>query len=267
MTHSGCKKLKKRRGMSVGTVFPFLQMNSAPFRTQSSPPTRAFGAGGGLSFAERAAAFRSTSEPAAATTATASNSAAANARIMPTSAVAATTEVTAPVAKPTFEKAPKLSAAAQAAYVPKNARPADVKVLPTADMFPALPSKNSAAKTEPVAKSENKKPTFADIMKKRVEQDAIEAEIAERERLREQERKEREERDNRYIQIGTRGNSAAVAHYEEEEDVDQGYDGMYEENAFARPTGGYNPSDYGYNAEEEMAPPVEDMGVPNDDEW
>jgi hypothetical protein len=167
--------------------------------------------------------------------------------------------VTAPVA--TFEKAPKLSAAAQAAYVPKNARPADVKVLPTADMFPALPSKNSAAKTEVAVKSENKKPTFADIMKKRVEQDAIDAEIAERERLREQERKEREERDNRYIQIGTRGNSAAVAHYEEEEDVDQGYDGMYEENAFARPTGGYNPSDYGYHAEEEMAPPVEKEGA------
>jgi hypothetical protein len=264
MTHNGCKKLKTRRGMSVGTVFPFLQMNSAPFRTQSSPPTRAFGAGGGLSFAERAAAFRSTSEPAAATTAT------ANARILSTSTVATSVvtpsvAVTAPVA--TFEKAPKLSAAAQAAYVPKNARPADVKVLPTADMFPALPSKNSAAKTEAAVKSENKKPTFADIMKKRVEQDAIEAEIAERERLREQERKEREERDNRYIQIGTRGNSAAVGHYEEEEDVDQGYDGMYEENAFARPTGGYNPSDYGYHAEEEMAPPVEDMGVPNDDEW
>lgn len=245
----------------LGQSFLSYKMNSAPFRTQSSPPTRAFGAGGGLSFAERAAAFRSTSEPVAATPTT------ATARIVPTSAVTVTTEVTAPVAKPTFEKAPKLSAAAQAAYVPKNGKPADVKLLPTADMFPALPSKNSAAKTEPVVKSENKKPTFADIMKKRVEQDAIDAEIAERERLREQERKEREERDNRYIQIGTRGNSAAVGHYEEEEEVDQGYSGIYEENAFARPTGGYNPSDYGYHEEEEMAPPVEDMGVPNDDEW
>ena len=245
-------------------------MNSAPFRTQSSPPTRAFGGAGGLSFAERAAAFRSTSEPTPATAAPVAT--ATTARIMSTSTVAtsvAIPSVTAPVA--TFEKAPRLSAAAQAAYVPKNARAADVKLLPTADMFPALPSKNSAAKTEPAVKSETgvKKPTFADIMKKRVEQDVIEAEIAERERLREQERKEREERDNRYYQIGTRGNSAAASTYSgdyEEEEVDQGYSGIYEENAFARPTGGYNPRDYG-NYEEEMTPPAEDMGVPNDDEW
>jgi hypothetical protein len=242
-------------------------MNTAPFRTQSAPPTRAFGGGGGLSFAERAAAFRSTSEPTAATASLVTP--VANARIVTTSTVAAPTEVAAPVAKPTFEKAPKLSAAAQAAYVPKNGKPADAKVIPTADMFPALPSKNTVAKTEAPAKSEaaSKKPTFADIMKKRVAQDAIEAEIAERERLREQERKEREERDNRYYQIGTRYNSAAASTYEEEY-VEQGYDGAYEENAFARPTGGYNPSDYGHHEEEdEMAPPVDDMGAPNDEEW
>lgn len=259
----------------MGQSFLSYNMNTAPFRTQSSPPTRAFGGAGGLSFAERAAAFRSTSEPTPATAATATP--VATARTLSTSTVATITpsiiaEVAAPVAKPTFEKAPKLSAAAQAAYVPKGARStADVKLLPTADMFPALPSKNSAAKTESAVKSETgvKKPTFADIMKKRVEQDAIEAEIAERERLREQERKEREERDNRYVQIGTRGNSAAASSYSgdyEEEEVDQGYSGIYEENAFARPTGGYNPRDYGCH-EEEIAPPVEDMDLPNDDEW
>jgi len=108
---------------------------SAPFRTQSAPPTRAFGGAGGLSFAERAAAFRSTSEPTALTasiSATATN----------TTSSSVAVEVKAPVDKPTFGKAPKLSAAAQAAYVPKNSRTtADAKVIPTADMFPALPSK------------------------------------------------------------------------------------------------------------------------------
>ena len=257
-------------------------MNSAPFRTQTAPPTRGFGSSGGLSFAERAAAYRSTSEPVASTasvtnarimaettvitSAVATSAVATNATSLPTPSVAVE------VKPPAYGKAPKLSAAAQAAYVPKNARStADAKVLPTADMFPALPGKapvtTAAAAVKTESEAGSKKPTFADIMKKRIAQDAIDAEIAERERLREQERKEREERDNRYYQIGTRHNSAAASTYEEEY-VEQGYDGAYEDNAFARPTGGYNPRDYGHHEEEdEMAPPVDDMGAPNDEEW
>jgi len=105
-------------------------------------------------------------------------------------------------------------------------------------------------------------------MKKRIAQDAIDAEIAERERLREQERKDREERDNRYYQIGTRFNSAAAASTYEDDYVEEGCDSAYENNSFARPTGGYNPSNYGHHEEEEeMAPPLDDMGAPNDDEW
>lgn len=252
----------------LGQSFLSYNMNTAPFRIQTAPPTRGFGSSGGLSFAERASAYRSTSEPTVASVVSVTSVAPVTTSAVTTNAPSVPTPAVAVEVKaPTFGKAPKLSAAAQAAYVPKNGRStADVKVLPTADMFPALPSKAPVAvKTE--SEAGPKKPTFADIMKKRVAQDAIEAEIAERERLREQERKEREERDNRYYQIGTRYNSAAASTYEEEY-VEQGYDGAYEENAFARPTGGYNPSDYGHHEEEdEMAPPVDDMGAPNDEEW
>jgi len=107
--------------------------------------------------------------------------------------------------------------------------------------------------------------TFADLMKKRVVEDALEAEQAERDRLRAQAIKDREERDLRSIQMIPR-RTPYGAEQPQEEEAHRGYDGMYEENAFDRPTGGYNSSKYGHH-EDEMSPPQDDMGAPDDEEW
>lgn len=247
-------------------------MNSAPFRpTTSEPPKlRAFGSGNGPSFAERAAAFRPATEPIQKPVEPVMipvSTATTMATVVPT------VPAVAPTVAPSFSSAPKLSAAATAAYVPKNARSTTNTVVLTPDMFPALPSKTTATTAAAAATiatavdtSAPKKMTFADLMKKRVAQDAIEAEQAERDRLREQARKDREERDLRSIQMVPRRTHYGAEQVTEEEEVLKGYDGMYEENAFDRPTGGYNSSRYGHH-EDEMSPPVDDMGVPDDEEW
>ena len=97
-------------------------------------------------------------------------------------------------------------------------------------------------------------------MKKRIAQDAIDAERAEIERQRERDRKEREERDNRYLHIAHRNSSAS---YEGEPEFEEsgGYDasnyGSNDDNV------GYDASRYGAHEEEEMSPPVEEPS----DEW
>jgi hypothetical protein len=99
-------------------------------------------------------------------------------------------------------------------------------------------------------------------MKKRIAQDAIDAERAEIERQRERDRKEREERDNRYLHIAPRNSSVS---YEGEPEFEES--GGYDASNYGSNDDyvGYDASRYGAHEEEEMSPPMEE--VPEDDEW
>jgi hypothetical protein len=181
---------------------------------------------------------------------------------VPISTTVSTTIVTSETVAPSFSSAPKLSAAAAAAYVPKNARPATNTntVVLTPDMFPALVSKSAAASKPAevtaatiIDMSAPKKMSFADIMKKRVAEDAIEAEQLERERLREVARKEREERDLRSLKIQPRR-----TYYEEEHNDAE--EGDYNDEYHAPAIRGYDAGNYGHREEEEEdhAPPMDE---------
>jgi len=250
-------------------------MNTAPFRTKSTEPPklRAFGSGNGASFADRAAAFRAPVTPvASATSATSATSAEPVNKVL----LASVDKVlTAPVEVPdivstnsstntasSFSSAPKLSAAAAAAYVPKNARPATNTntVVLTPDMFPALASKSSSVSKPAevtvatvVDSSAPKKMSFADVMKKRVAQDAIEAEQLERERLRELARKEREERDLRSLRIQPRR-----TYYEEDEDKGDYNDEYHEPVVRGYDAGNYGNHEVEDHYEEDHAPPMDE---------
>ena len=251
-------------------------MNSAPFRTKSSEPPklRAFGSGNGASFADRAAAFtapavttpmESVKEHMALAPALALASrdrvlVAPTEASVPISTTVSTMIATSETVAPSFSSAPKLSAAAAAAYVPKNARPITNTVVLTPDMFPALPSKKAAASKPAevtaatiIDMSAPKKMSFADIMKKRVAEDAIEAEQLERERLREVARKEREERDLRSLKIQPRR-----TYYEEEHNDAE--EGDYNDEYHAPAIRGYDAGNYGHREEEEEdhAPPMDE---------
>jgi hypothetical protein len=242
-------------------------MNTAPFRTKSSEPPklRAFGSGNGASFAERAAAFKA---PAVTTpTESVKESIIDKVVVAPIEAsVSVSTMMRASeTVAPSFSSAPKLSAAAAAAYVPKNARPATNTntIVLTPDMFPALASKSSSVSKPAevtaatiVDSSAPKKMSFADIMKKRVAQDAIEAEQLERERLRELARKEREERDLRSLRIQPRR-----TYYEEEHN--EAEEGDYNDEYHEPAVRGYDAGNYGNHEvedhyEEDHAPPMDE---------
>lgn len=244
-------------------------MNSAPFRTKSTEPPklRAFGSGNGASFAERAAAFK-VAEPVSEPVRFAPLEkpidkvllAPKEVLLAPTEAFVSVSTTTAAsgTTATAFSNAPKLSAAATAAYVPKNARSSTNTstntVVLTPDMFPALPSKTVSKPVEAtvIDASAPKKMTFAELMKKRVAQDAIEAEQAERDRLRELARKEREERDLRSLRIQPRRN-----YYDEDEHNEEGdYNDEYHPPAVR----GYDSSNYGHHEEEEEdhAPPMDE---------
>jgi hypothetical protein len=255
-------------------------MNTAPFRTKSTEPPklRAFGSGNGASFADRAAAFRAPVTPVTPVTSATSAEPVNKVLIAPVDKVliAPVDKVlTAPVEVPdivstnsstnaasSFSSAPKLSAAAAAAYVPKNARPATNTntVVLTPDMFPALASKSSSvSKPAEVTVATvvdlfaPKKMSFADVMKKRVAQDAIEAEQLERERLRELARKEREERDLRSLRIQPRR-----TYYEEDEDKGDYNDEYHEPVVRGYDAGNYGNHEVEDHYEEDHAPPMDE---------
>jgi len=90
-------------------------------------------------------------------------------------------------------------------------------------------------------------------MKKRVAQDAIEAEQLERERLRELARKEREERDLRSLRIQPRR-----TYYEEDEDKGDYNDEYHEPVVRGYDAGNYGNREVEEHYEEDHAPPMDE---------